>query len=164
MIRALLFTLVLTATPDASHANPPADQDAAQARVELPARFVANRVVLVPTTVDGRRLALMTDTGHPEWRVIQGAQAGTGSDMIEVPEVEIAGFTVGPVWFTHRPDAAFHDMMSSMMDQRVEGAIGGNAFRHFVMTVDYPRAVAYFRCAAGCGSRPAATAKPPPGP
>ena len=356
MIRALLFTLFVTATPDASHANPPADQDAAQARVELPARFVANRVVLVPTTVDGGQLALMTDTGggmdqlypatvarlglpaeplgqsplaeelgpglagatrrtpmprfaaargippvqsvdgkvlvfperflerqslpgmtlhdgflgsrwfegrvwtwdypgerfyrepdafspapgsaavqlgfrtsadgerthampritiavdgreipvlldtgattvltaaaleslgdagpaeratsmitdaifqawrqsHPEWRVIQGAQAGTGSDMIEVPEVEIAGFTVGPVWFTHRPDAAFHDMMSSMMDQRVEGAIGGNAFRHFVMTVDYPRAMAYFRCATGCGSRPAATAKPPPGP
>ncbi len=82
---------------------------------------------------------------HPEWRVIEGGQAFSGADMIEVPEVEIAGFTVGPVWFTHRPDANFHDMMSSMMDAQVEGAIGGNAFRHFVMTVDYPAAVAYFR-------------------
>ena len=102
---------------------------------------------------------------HPEWRVIEGAQAGTGSDMIEVPEVDIAGFTVGPVWFTHRPNAAFHEMMSSMMDRRVEGAVGGNAFRHFVMTVDYPNAMAYFRC-PGCDA-PAtgkAPATPPPGP
>lgn len=102
---------------------------------------------------------------HPEWRVIQGAQAGTGSDMIEVPEIGIAGFSIGPVWFTHRPNAAFHDMMSSMMDQKVEGAVGGNAFRHFVMTVDYPNAMAYFRC-PGCDA-PAtgkAPATPPPGP
>jgi len=64
--------------------------------------------------------------------------------------VEIAGSRIGPVWFTHRPDAAFHDMMSSMMDARVEGAIGGNVFRHFVMTVDYPGAAAYFRCVRSC--------------
>lgn len=91
---------------------------------------------------------------HPEWRVIEGAQAGSGSDMIEVPEVVIAGFAVGPVWFTHRPNANFHDMMSSMMDARVEGAVGGNVFRHFVMTVDYPGAVAYFRCAVDCRPAP----------
>lgn len=91
---------------------------------------------------------------HPEWRVIEGAQAGSGSDMIEVPQVGIAGFTVGPVWFTHRPNTNFHDMMSSMMDERVEGAVGGNAFRHFVMTVDYPGAVAHFRCVVDCGAAP----------
>lgn len=102
---------------------------------------------------------------HPEWRVVEAAQAGSGSDMIEVPEVGIAGFTVGPVWFTHRPNAAFHDMMSSMMDRQVEGAVGGNAFRHFVMTVDYPNAVAYFRC-PGCNAAAVADgpATPPPGP
>lgn len=90
-------------------------------------------------------------TAHPEWRVVENAQAGTGSAMIEVPEVEIAGYRVGPVWFTHRPDSNFHDFMSSMMDQRVEGAIGGNALHHFVMTIDYPAAAAYFRCVEGCG-------------
>src|SRR5690606_32623407 len=95
---------------------------------------------------------------HPEWRVIEKAQAGTGSDMIEVPEVGIAGVTVGPVWFTHRPNANFHAMMSSMMDRQVEGAMGGNAFRHFVMTVDYPGAVAYFRCVVDCSvARPTAS-------
>jgi hypothetical protein len=89
-------------------------------------------------------------SAHPEWRVIEQAQTGTGSAMIEVPEVEIAGQRVGPVWFTQRPDRAFHEYMSGMMDARVEGAIGGNVFEHFVMTVDYPHATAYFRCARDC--------------
>jgi hypothetical protein len=87
---------------------------------------------------------------HPDWRVIEQAEMRTKSDMIEVPDVEIAGAHVGPVWFTHRPDSAFHDFMSGMMDKRVEGAIGGDAFRHFVMTIDYPKAVAYFRCVKDC--------------
>ena len=94
-------------------------------------------------------------TAHPDWRVIEKGEARTKSDMIEVPDVEIAGAHVGPVWFTHRPDKNFHEYMSGMMDKRVEGAIGGDAFGHFVMTIDYPNAVAYFRCAKDCK-----TAKP----
>ena len=180
----------------------PDDYQPEPGAVAMPLGFRTNpigmRVQSMPRmaiTVDGRELPMLLDTGattvlapaalealgdggpaeratsmisdevfqawrqeHPEWRVIEGAQAGTGSDMIEVPEVDIAGFTVGPVWFTHRPNAPFHAMMSSMMDQRVEGAVGGNAFRHFVMTVDYPNAVAYFRC-PGCDAP--ATGKPP---
>lgn len=89
-------------------------------------------------------------SAHPEWRVIEKAQAGTGSAMIEVPEVEIAGHLVGPVWFTHRPDRNFHEFMSGMMDARVEGAVGNNVFRHFRMTIDYPGASAWFSCAAEC--------------
>lgn len=89
-------------------------------------------------------------TAHPDWRVIEQAEARTKQDMIEVPDVEIAGAHVGPVWFTHRPDKNFHEYMSGMMDKRVEGAIGGDAFQHFVMTIDYPNAVAYFRCAKDC--------------
>ena len=87
---------------------------------------------------------------HPDWRVIEKAQSFSGAAMIEVPEIEIAGACVGPVWFTWRPDANFREYMSGMMDAQVEGAIGGNALRHFVMTVDYPGAAAYFRCVEGC--------------
>ena len=89
---------------------------------------------------------------HPEWRVIENAQVGTKTpvSIIEVPEVEIAGARVGPVWFNWRSDRAFHDYMSKMMDKQVEGAIGGNALEHFVMTIDYPGAAAYFNCKAGC--------------
>jgi hypothetical protein len=89
---------------------------------------------------------------HPEWRVIDNAQVGakTPVSIIEVPEVDIAGARVGPVWFNWRSDRAFHDYMSKMMDKQVEGALGGNALEHFAMTVDYPGAAAYFTCKQGC--------------
>jgi hypothetical protein len=57
--------------------------------------------------------------------------------MIEVPEVAIAGLSVGPVWFTERPDATVKQALSSLMAGPVEGAIGGNAFAGTRLTVDY---------------------------
>jgi len=81
---------------------------------------------------------------HPEWKVVENAETGTGQAIIEVPRLKIAGHDVGPVWFTRRPDKNFHEYMSGFMDKRVEGAIGGNALREFVVTVDYPAAVALF--------------------
>ena len=74
---------------------------------------------------------------HPDWRVVENAQHGTGARMIEVPDVSIAGIAVGPVWFTERPDANFTRMMSAMMAGPVEGAIGGNAFADLRLTIDY---------------------------
>lgn len=101
---------------------------------------------------------------HPDWRVVAHGDDLSGAEhtmrLIEVPRLEIAGWSVGPVWFTERPDSAFHDMMSSMMDRQVEGAMGGNVFDHFVMTIDYPHDTAYFRCVRGCE----AVATPPPAP
>lgn len=37
-----------------------------------------------------------------------------------------------------------------MLDARVEGAVGGNAFRGFAMSVIYPNATTYFSCVVGC--------------
>lgn len=79
---------------------------------------------------------------HPGWKVIEKADQGPGEPMIEVPAVEIGGHTVGPVWFTRRRDRNFHDYMSSMMDRRIEGALGGSALQYLRVTVDYPNAVA----------------------
>lgn len=82
---------------------------------------------------------------HPEWRVIENADAGLkGEPMIQVPSITLAGHTVGPVWFTRRPDLNFHQFMSKWMDRQVEGALGGSALRFFRVTVDYPNAVAVF--------------------
>jgi hypothetical protein len=83
---------------------------------------------------------------HPGWPVIENAdRTVSGAPMIQVPEVAIAGHTVGPVWFTRRPDRNFHEFMARMMDREVEGALGGSLFRYFVLTVDYPGARATFR-------------------
>lgn len=85
---------------------------------------------------------------HPDWRVVENADvrggASKGEAMIEVPEVTIAGHTVGPVWFTRRADPNFHDYMSSFMDRKVDGALGGSLLRWFVVDVDYPGALARF--------------------
>ena len=65
--------------------------------------------------------------------------------MIEVPLVKIAPVTVGPVWFSARPDATFHDFMSQMMDKKIEGALGGSALRYLDIVIDYPGAKAWLR-------------------
>lgn len=82
-------------------------------------------------------------TEHPDWRVIERATE-MDADLIEVPEVEIAGLRSGPVWFERRGVGAFEDRMSSWMDRPIVGALGGNALRRFRVTVDYAGAVAVF--------------------
>lgn len=94
---------------------------------------------------------------HPLWRMVRDGDkliARLHPRLIEVPRVRIAGWTVGPVWFTERPDHSYA-WMSKMMDGPVVGSAGGNIFRHFVMTLDYPHEAAWFRCVKGC--RPAAS-------
>lgn len=81
---------------------------------------------------------------HPGWRVLEGADSNFGEPMIEVPELSVAGHTVGPVWFAVRPDGNFRDDMSRWMDREIDGALGGSALRYFRVLVDYPSATAFF--------------------
>lgn len=83
-------------------------------------------------------------SAHPDWLVVEKAQGGTGSRMIRVPDVKVAGLQLGPVWFTERADKNFTEMMSSSMDAPVEGALGGNAYRDLMMTIDYRQGRAAF--------------------
>jgi len=82
---------------------------------------------------------------HPKWPVILDSDERVRDmRMVLVPEVSIAGYVVGPVWFTERPNESFHEYMSQWMDHPIDGAVGGNALRFFTVTVDYPAAVARF--------------------
>lgn len=81
---------------------------------------------------------------HPDWRVVEGASLyRKGTPLIRIPEVTIAGHTVGPVWFERRPDRAFQQMSASM-DQPVQGALGGSLFQYFRITISYPDGWASF--------------------
>ena len=97
---------------------------------------------------------------HPDWRLIErGDDLKIGhylARLIEVPRVEIAGWSVGPVWFTERPDTSFDEpgVVSMYTDAPVHGAVGGNVFGQFVMTLDYPKAKAWFACASHCSPAP----------
>lgn len=69
-------------------------------------------------------------TRHPDWQVVNKGDDLHGPDhatrIIEVPAVTIAGWTVGPIWFTEQPDRAFHTYMAQWMDKPTEGAVGAN--------------------------------------
>jgi len=82
---------------------------------------------------------------HPDWPYLEGADLNLNEAMIQVPEMEIAGHTVGPVWFTRRADKNFSEFMSQWMDEPIEGAIGGSCFKYFSqLIIDYPEEKAYF--------------------
>lgn len=92
---------------------------------------------------------------HPDWRVVEDGDefAGFKSRLIEVPKVQIAGWLIGPVWFTERSDRNFgSNGMSQYTDQDVHGSAGANLFRHFSMTLDYPRDTAWFKCVRNCAA------------
>jgi len=80
---------------------------------------------------------------HPEWRAFE-MKTLTGGAMIEVPEIKIGGYTVGPVWFTVQPDFGFQAVMKTLMDKPIVGALGGSALHYFELTVDWPNAIAVF--------------------
>jgi hypothetical protein len=77
---------------------------------------------------------------HPEWRVVEAADRSikdAPAPLIEVPVLTVGGYQVGPVWFTRRPDNAFHEWMAQWMDKPTEGALGGSAFHTLRITVDW---------------------------
>lgn len=75
---------------------------------------------------------------HPEWRIIVNADAEFHNRMILVPAVEVGSARLGPVWFSERPDNAFHQWMSQWMDRTIDGALGGSALAHAIVVLDYP--------------------------
>lgn len=81
---------------------------------------------------------------HPNWRVVEHADRVRAMPMILVPDIRVGGYTVGPAWFTMRPDGNFHQFMSQWMDRRVDGALGGSVLEFFRVTLDYPDATATF--------------------
>lgn len=72
---------------------------------------------------------------HPDWRVLEKGEL-TGSDLIEVPQVQIGTLVAGPVWFASRDDEVWRRMASSM-DKPVKGAIGGSFLQYFKVQIDY---------------------------
>ena len=81
---------------------------------------------------------------HPEWNVYEQADRNYGSDLIEIPEIQVGPHVTGPVHFAVRRDEAFEDWFSQFTDEPVTGALGADAFRHARITVNYPRSVLIF--------------------
>lgn len=80
---------------------------------------------------------------NSDWLVIENACTFSNEPMIRVPKLKIGDVIIGPVWFTRREDSNFHNYMSSMMDRKIEGAIGGSTLKYTRVVIDYPNEVAY---------------------
>lgn len=81
---------------------------------------------------------------HPDWTVVENADARTEMPMIRVPSVAIGSQSTGPVWFIAASDERFAARASRLTDRPVVGALGGNALRNFSVTLDYENAIAIF--------------------
>jgi hypothetical protein len=83
---------------------------------------------------------------NPQWKVIKGGDRFSGgTDLIEVPEVILAGHKVGPVWFAMRDDEMYDKYSAEAFDARIDGAVGGNILRFFEIVADYPAAMLYVK-------------------
>lgn len=89
---------------------------------------------------------------HPDWPFV--VRGDSGAPMVQVPDVEIAGWHTGPVWFSARADNAFHEYLGGVTDRPVDGALGGNAFATFRITADYPSAKLAFEQLAPAAKAP----------
>ena len=72
---------------------------------------------------------------HPDWKIFKASDMGT--NIIEVPEIKIGQYLVGPVLFSVRPDEVWSEWMIKSMDKIVKGALGGSALKFFKVRVDY---------------------------
>lgn len=82
---------------------------------------------------------------HPEWMVVEYADPSLGNvKLIEVPQMEIGGNVVGPVWFCSRPDANYLDYMSRFTGIPAMGSLGGNCLSYFKLSVDFQNKLAQF--------------------
>jgi hypothetical protein len=82
-------------------------------------------------------------TDHPDWKYYPESDGNQG--IIEVPSVKVAGYEVGPVQFSRRPDRVWSEMMAQSMDKVVKGAIGGSLLKHFKIKIDYNSELVQFQ-------------------
>lgn len=80
---------------------------------------------------------------HPDWRVLAGAgrmaETKRAVTLLLVPEFRIGAHRGPPTWFAVRDDPATYGYLSSVFRTKVEGDLGGEAFRRWRITIDVAR-------------------------
>jgi hypothetical protein len=84
---------------------------------------------------------------HPDWPVIEKADLWMGLALIRVPSVTVAGYELGPTWFSVLDGPTTPPTVPASEPawrRRRGGTIGGSLLRNFVVTADWPRGIAWF--------------------
>jgi len=72
---------------------------------------------------------------NPDWKFIE--EGDYGEDMLQIPEVKIGNYKVGPCWFSKTDDNGGEGWMGGTMDKSAHAAIGGTVLKYFCVTIDY---------------------------
>ena len=79
---------------------------------------------------------------HPAWSLLAGAarmaETKAGVTLLRVPEFQIGTHRAPPTWFAVREDAETYTNLTRMFKTKVEGDLGGEAFRAWRITIDVP--------------------------
>ena len=79
---------------------------------------------------------------HTGWSVLTGAARMAESKgpvtLLRVPEFRIGTHRAPPTWFAVRDDAETYTNLTRMFKTKVEGDLGGEAFRAWRITIDVP--------------------------
>jgi hypothetical protein len=81
---------------------------------------------------------------HPEWRVLEGAEAETGAPLLEIRDVEIAGTRLGSVWVLRDPSADPGAGLAAPVSGPVAGILAGDVLREFRVSLDFRSGLAIF--------------------
>lgn len=112
--------------------------DAATAAVGdlRPARRAMTR--LSATTFDAWRAE------HPDWRVVEGAEAGTGEPLLEVRGLRVADAVIERAWVLRTPDDGLEARLGAPAAAPAAILLGGDILREFRVTLDFVGGVAIF--------------------
>ena len=75
---------------------------------------------------------------YPLWKIIKsGDHFSGGSDLLKIPAIKVGGHIVGPIWFAKRSNAVYEKYSKKYVDRPIDGAVGGNILKNFLVTIDY---------------------------
>jgi hypothetical protein len=80
---------------------------------------------------------------HPDWRVLEGAEAGTGEPVMEIRNLDIATTEIPRLWVL-RSGAERVEVGGDTAPEWVRLFLGGDVLREFRLTLDFGGGVAVF--------------------
>lgn len=81
---------------------------------------------------------------HPDWRVIEGAEAESGEPILEVRDLRLGGVQIERVWMLRDPSGDPGRGLAASTPLPVAGVLGGDVLREFRVTLDYRSGTAVF--------------------
>jgi hypothetical protein len=81
---------------------------------------------------------------HPDWRVVEGAEVGTGEAIMEIRGLVIGSVELPPLWVLRTPDEEVEARLEAPVSGPVAILLGGDVLREFRVTLDFVGGVAVF--------------------